>query len=181
MLRFVNPHPGLRGATPPSRRGFEFSLGSDKEPPLARLPQAQVADAEYDPFTPERIFALLRDMVVRGSAVRPRQTDPAVANLAAALRLVRMRAQGAIETFDRERDRFDRIAHAMQTLAEVLPIQLDYFAKVERRLGGGYSMHSGALIKASTAPIQSVAKARNVGIPRALDTSFFRVPMLRRW
>jgi hypothetical protein len=45
--------------------------------------------ATTDPFTPETLFALLRDKILEGDAIPPRPTDSGIAHLALAPNIIR--------------------------------------------------------------------------------------------
>lgn len=72
-------------------------------------------------FTSETVYALLRDKVLKGSDVLPTPTDPAIANIAELLNILRWKCQLCTGPLPREIEEVKEIRKAIWLLAEMLP------------------------------------------------------------
>lgn len=150
-----------------------------------------------DPFTPEAVFRLLEDMVLKGSGKRPRRTDPAIAQLALALNAIQLNVRSEYDAWSEEPQRLQRIKDAMEVLIESLPKQLDYYAAIARGTNcidcAGERLkptrQDGSVVKARLSLfnelILTAKAARDLDLPQALNVLFFPTrdgrPPIKGW
>jgi hypothetical protein len=85
-------------------------------------------------FTPESLHTLLREKVLKGSAVLPLQSDPGIKLLVRYLNNLREFAKNWRVPWPEKTEQLNKVGEAVGTLAELLPGLRDDYAKLQKLL-----------------------------------------------
>ena len=148
---------------------------------LAKAPIIPWADG---PFTPEGVFALLRDTVLKGNATLPRATDPAITTLANALNMFWWKVKGWTGPWREEQEQLQRVQEAIWTLTEILPAQRKDYAAIPAAIER-WNMTAAAEARADLATFDALVTAahtaRERGLPLALNMMLVMSKPTERW
>ena len=148
-------------------------------------PRIALGRAAPGPFTPERVLALLRDEVLKGDAILPRSTDPAITHLARALNIFWWKVKGWTGPWREEQEQLKRIEEAIWVLTEILPAQRKDYAAIPAEMKHG-DMTTGAEearadLAACDALVTAAHAARKRGLPLALNMMLVMSKPTKRW
>src|SRR5664279_2286858 len=136
------------------------------------------------PFTPEGVFALLRDEVLKDNATLPRSTDPAITHLARALNVFWWKVKGWTGPWREEQKQLQRIEEAIRVLTEILPEQRKDYAAIPAAIER-WNMTAAAAARADLAAfdalITAAHAARERGLPLALNMMLVMSKPTERW
>jgi hypothetical protein len=157
-------------------------------PPSKTSPQslakAPIIPWAAGPFTPEGVFALLRDKVMKGDAILPRSTDPAIAHLALMLNMFWWEVKGWTGPWREEQEQLQRVHEAIWTLTEILPAQRKDYAAIPAAIER-WNMTAAAEARADLAAFDALVTAahaaRERGLPLALNMMLVMGKPTERW
>lgn len=187
MTKKRTPPPGrsgrgaARNCDPPKDHSFPDTV------PDRRDQSADNAGGQIEPFTPEGVFTLLRDKVLKGEARLPRPGDPAISDLVRALCWLQRRFRGWTGPWLIELENFRRIDEAIRVLTEILPRHREVYAGIVadfERFGAAQEwaeMEARAQLEAFDALVAAAHAARDVGLPLLQESALALTPRTERW
>lgn len=158
-------------------------------PPSKTSPQslakAPIIPWAAGPFTPEGVFALLRDEVLKGAAILPRSTDPAITDLARMLNTFCWKVQGWTGPWREEQEQHQKIVDAIQVLTDIFPEQRKDYAAIAAAMERGdmttAAEEARADLAAFDALVTAAHAARERGLPLVLNMMLVMSKPTERW